>query len=214
MNLENDFAPIAALDLTPIKAKLTQKDLGEGWSLSYADTVEFEYRRFLYLIKRFPSETVAPLFDVDVFWHYHILDTRKYAVDCEQIFGYFLHHCPSSGTQGEDETVRDRSGARMQELYEATFGELYIRPQESNPITGSSATSAWCTPATTKNAWSTPATAKAAWCTPAVQTTAWCTPAVQKTAWCTPATPRTARPGLVSPNMGQGHSNGVRQEAQ
>jgi hypothetical protein len=213
MNSENYFAPIAALDLTSIKAKLMNKESGEGWSLSYADTVEFEYRRFLYLVKRFPSEPVAPRFDVDVFWHYHILDTKKYAADCEQIYGYFLHHCPSIRRQGEDEIVQDLRGKRMRELYEAIFGEPSIRPQESSPTTGSSATTAWCMPAMAENAWCVPATVKAAWCMPATQRTAWCMPAVQNTAWCMPATPGTAGPGLVSLNMGYGHSTKVRQAA-
>jgi hypothetical protein len=187
MNSHLNFAPIAALDFEPIKAKLMHKESGEGWSRAYADTVEFGYRRFLYLVKKFPNEPVAPLFDVDVFWHYHILDTRKYAVDCDQVFGYFLHHCPSSGTKGEgDETARDRSGARMQELYEATFGEACLRQQESKAVT---AASAWCLPSIAQTAWCSPATAKIAWCSPAMAKTAWCSPAMAKTNRPEPAAP-------------------------
>ena len=122
---KNDFAPIAALDFSAIKAKLMHK-AGEGWSLERANAVECEYRRFLYLMKMFPNESTAPLVDVDTFWHYHILDTMKYAADCERAFGYFLHHYPYVGMGGEaDEQVRVDSGARMGELYEATFGETY-----------------------------------------------------------------------------------------
>jgi hypothetical protein len=201
MNSTQYFAPFAALDFEPIKAKLMHKESGEGWSHAYAVAVELEYRRFLYMVKKFPDEPVAPLFDVDVFWHYHILDTMKYAADCEQVFGYFLHHCPSSGTQGEDEeTVHDVSGARMQELYEATFGEVCIGQKEGNAVTASSAETAWCTPATAKTAWCTPATAKTAWCTPATPITAWCTPATQKIAWCSPVAMKISRPEAAAPN--------------
>lgn len=128
---ENHFTPIAALDLDPIKVKLMHEESGEGWSLAYADAVEFEYRRFLYLAKWFPDEQAAPLFDVDVFWHYHILDTMKYAADCDAVFGYFLHHFPYVGLRGADdlETHR-RVGERMRELYEQTYGELYDLPRE------------------------------------------------------------------------------------
>jgi hypothetical protein len=50
----------------------------------------------------------------------------KYAADCEQAFGYFLHHYPYVGMRGvEDEQFRVDSGERMRELYEATFGEAY-----------------------------------------------------------------------------------------
>jgi sarcosine oxidase gamma subunit len=50
----------------------------------------------------------------------------KYAADCEQAFGYFLHHYPYVGMRGEDdEQFRLDSGNRMRDLYEATFGEAY-----------------------------------------------------------------------------------------
>jgi hypothetical protein len=128
MNSNAELNVIAALDLNPIKVKLMHKESGEGWSLEQVNGAEFEYRRFLHLLKLFPNESVAPRFDVDIFWHYHILDTMKYAADCEQIFGYFLHHNPYSGLRGEDEEAnRHRNGARTQELYEATFGDAYFR---------------------------------------------------------------------------------------
>src|SRR6476619_1403293 len=112
-----DFNAIAELDLDPIKVKLMHKESGEGWTLEYANQMELEYRRFLYLMKMFPNEQAAPLFDVDIFWHYHILDTMKYAVDCEEVFGYFLHHFPYVGLRGEDdEAAHRRVGANMQRL--------------------------------------------------------------------------------------------------
>ena len=124
----NDFALISALDLNPIKKKLMHVESGEGWSLEQATAVETEYRRFLYLSKAFPNEQVAPLEDVDTFWHYHILDTMKYAVDCEAVFGYFLHHYPYVGI-GADAGAGDqvRAGDRMRELYESSFGVSYAR---------------------------------------------------------------------------------------
>lgn len=119
---------IAALDLDPIKVKLMHKESGEGWSLPYANAVEAEYRRYLELMKRYPSAQVAPGFDVDTFWHYHILDTMKYAEDCQAVFGYFLHHFPYVGLRGEaDLAVHASAGVRMQELYESTFGVPYVR---------------------------------------------------------------------------------------
>ncbi|WLI90068.1 glycine-rich domain-containing protein-like [Massilia sp. R2A-15] len=117
-------APIAALDLDPIKVKIMHAQSGEGWSLAYTEAVEVEYRRFLHLMKLFPHEQAAPLFDVDVFWHYHILDTMKYAADCQAVFGYFLHHFPYVGLRGEDDLeAHERAGGRMDELYERTYGE-------------------------------------------------------------------------------------------
>jgi hypothetical protein len=182
MNSNSQFSVIAALDLDPIKVKLMHQESGEGWSLEHATAIEFEYRRFLYLMKLFPHEQTAPLFDVDIFWHYHILDTMKYAADCEQIFGYFLHHFPYIGLRGEeDEAAHERVGARMHELYEATFGEACIRPNQD--LTGSSAganQAAWSSATPTATAWSS-AIAKTAWSS-AIAKSAWSS-AIAKTAW-------------------------------
>jgi hypothetical protein len=126
MNDNDLFDAVMQLDLEPIKTKLMHVESGEGWSLEKANAVEKEYRRFLCLMKMYPDEDTAPLVDVDTFWHYHILDTMKYAKDCEQAFGYFLHHYPYVGMRGEDdEQFRLDSGKRMGELYEATFGDAY-----------------------------------------------------------------------------------------
>ncbi|MGK5077829.1 glycine-rich domain-containing protein [Janthinobacterium sp. HLX7-2] len=130
MDTNDSFKAIADLNLDAIKVKLMHRESGEGWSLEKANAVEFEYRRFLILMKQFPQEETAPLMDVDTFWHYHILDTLKYAADCEQVFGYFLHHFPYIGLRGEDdEAAHQRIGERMNQLYEQTFGEAYIRAE-------------------------------------------------------------------------------------
>lgn len=123
MNAKAELNHIATLDLGPIKAKLMEKD-GASWTRQRADAVEAEYRRFLCVAKMYPQEEMAPQIDVDIFWHHHILDTMKYAADCQQIFGYFLHHSPQSGPRSEaDEARHEVMGARMQQFYHATFGE-------------------------------------------------------------------------------------------
>lgn len=195
MNSNAELNVIAALDLDPIKVKLMHKDSGEGWSRPQVDAVEFEYRRFLCLTKLFPHEQVAPRFDVDIFWHYHILDTMKYAADCEHIFGYFLHHYPYSGLRGEDdEADHQRTGARMHELYEATFGEAYIRREGVHAITES------IQPVAAKTAWCLPATQTTAWCLPVTTKMRWCLPVTTKTAWCLPATAIKVRPQAIAQN--------------
>ena len=192
----NEFKAIAELDLDPIKVKLMHKESGEGWSLEYANTMEFEYRRFLYLMKTLPDEHMAPQFDVDIFWHYHILDTMKYAVDCDSVFGYFLHHFPYVGLRGEeDEAVHHQIGLRMKEVYEETFGEPYMQSLEKYEQ-GLSAASPQgdVEGAGTKTAWSTRGQAAGgtvAWSTrgqASAGTTAWSTrgqATAGTTAWST-----------------------------
>ncbi|MGZ5199858.1 MAG: glycine-rich domain-containing protein [Telluria sp.] len=190
------------LDLDPIKEKLMHES-GEGWSAEQADAVEVEYRRFLYLMKMFPTEETAPLVEVDVFWHYHILDTMKYAADCEQVFGHFLHHFPYVGMRGEgDDAVREQAGDRMRELYEQTFGDGYgAREDAGKPphgAAGNALQQAWCgvaAKAIGKRAWcgvAKPGDVKLAWCGVASKAAndklAWCGVASKaandKLAWC------------------------------
>ena len=121
------LSAIAELNLEPIKNKLMDAESGEGWSRAKVDAMDLEYRRFLHLMHAFPNQPASPTKAVDTFWHYHILDTQKYAADCDEIFGCFMHHDPY-GDQIRGSTAVT-SGERMQAMYEATFGEAYIRPE-------------------------------------------------------------------------------------
>jgi hypothetical protein len=190
----NEFKAIAELDLDPIKVKLMHGESGEGWSLAKVNAVEVEYKRFLYLMKKFPNERTAPLVDVDTFWHYHILDTMKYAADCDRVFGYFLHHFPYLGMRGEeDEEALQRAGERMGELYAAAFGEPQQQAASGAAWCGSAVQAAWCGSASPAVAWcgaakeaSAGKTAgnTAAWCGSAAPAVAWCGSAAPAVAWC------------------------------
>lgn len=180
-----DFNSIRELDLSQIKLKLMHIPSGEGWSAAKADAVEHEYRRFLCLMKAFPHESTVPLEDVDTFWHYHILDTVKYARDCRSAFGYFLHHHPYVGIDSAgDDAERDRSGLRMQELYEQRFGASYEAAAQKMSQAGAycSATGAgaYCS-ATAANAYCS-ATAAKAYCS-ATAPKAYCSATAAK-AYC------------------------------
>ncbi len=139
--IANDaYKAIESLDLEPIKFKLMHKTFGEGWSEARACAIEIEYRRFLYLQHMHPGEQASPTADVDTFWHYHILDTVKYAADCERAFGYFMHHYPYLGLlDGDAPGVGEAAAERTRQLYEATFGEAYLRPEAYGPEGAASA---------------------------------------------------------------------------
>jgi hypothetical protein len=172
----------------------------KGWTQERVDAVEREYRRFLYLMKKYPDELTAPSMEVDRFWHQHILDTMKYARDCESAFGYFLHHYPylGLGLAGDDAAAHQSAGERMCELYEEAFEEPYRSAMgyATNGAAGQQLArndAAWCTRAVpSESAWCTKAKpTEATWCTKAMPTdSAWCTKAVPVlSAWCTKAMP-------------------------
>lgn len=195
MNQANDFAAIAALDLDPIKVKLMHAQSGEGWSREKADAVEFEYRRFLYLMKKFPNDQSAPLFDVDIFWHYHILDTLKYMEDCDTVFGHYLHHFPYLGLRGEDDEEQHQlAGQRMKEIYEETFGRDSFTLAASKISGAHQGVTAWSVLAP-------PSSAGAAWSHSPVQIkTAWSVlaPPAVKTAWSVLAPPSGSNGSLLT----------------
>src|SRR5438105_2569036 len=122
--VEQVVAAIQAIDLDPIKLKLMDREEGQGWSREQADRVEKGYRRFLTLLVKFPEMQIAPSKDIDKFWHGHILDTMKYAEDCQTVFGYFLHHFPYFGMRGEEDAANlAEAGRTTKRLYEKEFGE-------------------------------------------------------------------------------------------
>ncbi len=115
------------LDLEPIKFKLVKGENGHMWTIEKVDAVEIEYKRFLILnlqnavTKEVPS--IVPTKDVDAFWHAHILDTKKYMVDCDHCFGYYLHHFPYLGMRGEaDAELLKSSFQQTLQLYRRQFG--------------------------------------------------------------------------------------------
>ena len=100
------FAPeILELDLEPISYIAAVE---YGWSLEQTDAAELKYRAFLQAILNYPGEAIAPGRDCDLYWHMHLLDTRRYWDDCMRIFGRFIHHFPYSGLRGADDLKQQR----------------------------------------------------------------------------------------------------------
>ena len=118
----NEFT--SNLDLEPIKFSLTQREDGPNWSLNKAETLEVWYRRFLYLSSIYKDKVIVPSKDIDMFWHTHILDTQKYMLDCENLFGRYIHHFPYFGMRGEkDRKQLKKSFDETEELFLLYFNE-------------------------------------------------------------------------------------------
>jgi hypothetical protein len=69
------------------------------------------------------AEDILPSKDVDEFWHTHILQTMKYADDCQAVFGAFLHHNPHIGKLSQaDLNKRTEHAEKTRQFYEREFG--------------------------------------------------------------------------------------------
>lgn len=93
------------MDLSMVKMKLCLpvEQEGKGWSEEKANRAEMLYKQFLKLIALCPEASIVPNKTIDELWHAHILDTRKYIKDCQDIFGEYLHHFPYFGLRGDDD---------------------------------------------------------------------------------------------------------------
>jgi hypothetical protein len=118
------LARAASLDLSMVRMKMSDPQEGRDWTDAEVDIAEQEYRRFLALHLMYPQVDVVPCGIVDEIWHTHILDTHAYAPDCQEVFGFFLHHFPYFGMRGERDaadlvTANDLTLAR----YHRALGE-------------------------------------------------------------------------------------------
>ncbi|HEJ0329401.1 glycine-rich domain-containing protein-like [Serratia marcescens] len=119
----------SSLDFTWIIKKLTQKDpnVAKLWTKEGVEDAIMQYKNFMFLLYKYHGREdlkLVPSIEVDEIWHHHILDTRSYARDCSNIYGYFMHHFPYFGMRGDDD-FKDLNAcfAKTQEIYFEEFGE-------------------------------------------------------------------------------------------
>jgi hypothetical protein len=79
------------------------------------------YKNFLWLQKKYAPQAMVPTREIDEFWHNHILFTKNYFDDCLQLFGYYLHHEPS--TPSDDPNVLIEQFLITKELYLSEFSQ-------------------------------------------------------------------------------------------
>ena len=120
--INDKFDVISNLDLSLITNKLIYV---YKWNKEDAMECEKLYRNFLLLnLKYWGKESIAPTEEIDLFWHEHILDTKKYQEDCMNIFGQIMHHFPYAGlpNSGVDKNQLLAVFNRTQELHFKEFG--------------------------------------------------------------------------------------------
>lgn len=112
------LARIAAIDLAPIGRRLADE---KRWSAERVQQALRRYRHFLFLCWKYPDGN-TPSIQVDTVWHAHILFTRKYAADCQNAIGFFLHHDPGDGTINDADKHADWYARTCQRIIDE-FGD-------------------------------------------------------------------------------------------
>lgn len=101
---------------------------GGGWDLTRAEAAVRNYKRYMAVTKALGGVQLVPNGDIDEIWHMHILDTRAYMKDCDELFGEYLHHFPYFGMLDEENReqwleVQSESESLWHELFkEALYG--------------------------------------------------------------------------------------------
>ena len=100
------------VDISNVERRLQKKlNMDE----SSMNNLSLEYKKFLYLAKLHPKVYLVPGPLVDEVWHDHILHTEQYMEDCQNLFGKYMHHAPST-TEGPEDI------SETFHLYSSTFG--------------------------------------------------------------------------------------------
>jgi len=118
------------LDLERIAWKVKNSSHNPEMSNEDVERAISQYRKYLTLKIRYPTVNLVPTEDIDLIWHTHILDTENYALDCEILFGKFLHHKPYFGEFSDEN--QDEMGLFYDEtsnLWEKEFGEKLEQPE-------------------------------------------------------------------------------------
>lgn len=97
----NFLQKLKQLDLGAIAYKLMHPEEGKGWTKKQTTRALLRYMMFLFLLHLYPNQNIIPTVEIDRVWHHHILDTQKYAEDCQMLFGHFIHHFPYAGLEND-----------------------------------------------------------------------------------------------------------------
>ncbi len=120
------LATIKALDLSPIEAKLIHSQNDGGWTQEQTRQAIGRYKTFLWICYLYPELFLVPTEEIDRVWHCHILHTRQYRQDCQQIFGRFMDHEPNSIVTSDCECEKMEAAFTQTQALLALFEKYFI----------------------------------------------------------------------------------------
>ena len=117
--MDETWNKIAGLNLKSVRNKFSAKKSWWWHLLHDPARIEAEYRQFLFLLATHADGALIPWSaELDDFWHQHILDTSKYAADCDAIAGRLIHHPPHPA---EGSAAYSLAIAQTRKLYLSAF---------------------------------------------------------------------------------------------
>lgn len=129
---------IESLDFSLLMEKLRANT---GWGDKQHNTAFVAYKKFLYLFGTNVGTDIVPWDkDMELVWHIHILQMKKYAKDCETLFGEMLYHGDLLKDTAEHESdvcatenIRRKAFSSPQNTPQAIVSAYQSRDEEGVP---------------------------------------------------------------------------------
>jgi hypothetical protein len=123
MSTTTFLSQLNSLDLQPVARKLMSSSDGDRWTEQQLEMAILRYKMFLYIKYHYSDLQLVPTKEIDEVWHAHILvDTKRYLQDCENLFGYVLHHRDNGSADEVQSQNQEAAFAVTQNLFEKFFG--------------------------------------------------------------------------------------------
>ncbi|HWP29872.1 MAG TPA: hypothetical protein VNM50_10095 [Chloroflexota bacterium] len=116
-------------DLAPVRARLLRAG---AMPAAWLDEALLEFRRYLGLRALHGRPLLMFSKPVDIVWHGCLLFTRLYADLCQQAFGEFVHHDPTTEPL-TDPNARWQEFVAAYERYYGPLGRLWRMEREAAP---------------------------------------------------------------------------------
>lgn len=114
---------ILSVDL--VAFALRSEDTPAGQTRESLTHAQVRYEKFLCLCAKNPDRSLAPTRDIDMMWHFHMLNPRSYVNDCFKLFGDILDHDGGFGSTPEEEPELRRVFEETAQLWRQEFNEEY-----------------------------------------------------------------------------------------
>ncbi|MFC5410830.1 glycine-rich domain-containing protein-like [Larkinella bovis] len=83
------------------------------------------YKKFLFLIKKYPNQKFIPTVDIDYYWHQHLESPVSYYNDCINIFGNILSHNGGFGRNRNERQQWKELFQKTSYLWQLEYNEPY-----------------------------------------------------------------------------------------
>ncbi|OJT62535.1 hypothetical protein [Bacillus altitudinis] len=94
----------------------------EGMDKENVTLLVDQYKKFWFLIKKYPDCSFAPNTEIDEVWHLHMLLPQNYYYDCMSYFGVILAHDAGFGNQADEVDILNEMFDSGNDLWEKEFG--------------------------------------------------------------------------------------------